>query len=93
MSASTLFPRRVNPEAQRVRYLRPVAPPPIQLPDPLRRLAKKAKKERQGKGGGGSAAEGKGSVGAAATPGRKGKKKGPKPKMTKEERRAKYTQK
>lgn len=51
------------------------------------RLAKKAKKERQGKGtgtGGGATAKG----GTAAK-----SKKGPKPKMTKEERRAKYTQK
>eukprot|EP00903_Cladosiphon_okamuranus_P007731 g7491.t1 len=53
-----------------------------------RRLAKKAKKERQGKGKGGDAATatGKGSAGAKS-------KKVPKPKMTKEERRAKYTQK
>eukprot|EP00752_Nemacystus_decipiens_P012008 g10646.t2 len=50
-----------------------------------RRLAKKAKKERQGKGKGGDAAA-KGGAGAKS-------KKGPKPKMTKEERRAKYTQK
>lgn len=54
------------------------------LVDPSR-LAKTAKKEREGKGKGGDAA-GKGGAGAKS-------KKGPKPKMTKEERRAKYTQK
>ncbi|CAM9332198.1 unnamed protein product [Laminaria digitata] len=63
-----------------------------------RRAAKQAKKERLGKGDGGGG-DGSGSKqrkggagGDAATPRRNGKK-GPKPKMTKEERRTKYTQK
>ncbi|CAM9615230.1 unnamed protein product [Pylaiella littoralis] len=56
-----------------------------------RRRAKRAKKERLGKGGGGGTGT-PGRGGAAETLGRT-EKKGPKPKMTKEERRAKYTQK
>lgn len=60
--------------------------------DSLRdRLAKKAKKERERQGKGGRGGGGV-SSGAGTAPGRT-KKKGPKPKMTKEERRAKYTQK
>ncbi|CAM9390099.1 unnamed protein product [Ectocarpus sp. 4 AP-2014] len=56
-----------------------------------RRLAKKAKKERERQGKGGRGGGGV-SSGAGTAPGRPAKK-GPKPKMTKEERRAKYTQK
>lgn len=58
------------------------------------RLAKQAKREREGKGGG-SSAEGRdnGSAGASGVGASRKGKNGTKPKMTKEERRAKYTQK
>lgn len=57
---------------------------------------KKKEKERAGKGGGGESHGGvsRGNEGAAASRLATGKgKKAPKPKMTKDERRAKYTQK